>query len=102
MHVCDGDRCWCLQLAKLLKEADAIGDLLRYRHQGFLANKRQLRMGGLAAIELAQMLRTDVSQFGCFSRLQTVPLTCVAVTCSWCASRSPLEVHSNIHSDQDC
>ena len=56
-----------MQLAKLLKEADAIGDLLRYRHQGFLANKRQLRMGGLAAIELAQMLRTDVSASSCCS-----------------------------------
>jgi hypothetical protein len=53
--------CCKLQLAKLLEAADAIGDRLRYRHQGFLANKRQLRMGGLAAIELAQMLRTEVS-----------------------------------------
>lgn len=43
-----------------MKEADAIGDRLRYGHQGFMANKRQLRMGGLAAIELAQMLRSAV------------------------------------------
>ena len=74
-----------MQLAKLLKEADAIGDLLRYRHQGFLANKRQLRMGGLAAIELAQMLRTDVSCFSCVSRGQTVPsplqFPCAATMC---------------------
>lgn len=49
-----------LQVAKLVREADAIGDRLRYGHQGFLANKRQLRMGGLAAIELAQALRKAV------------------------------------------
>lgn len=49
-----------LQVAKLVREADAIGERLRYRHQGFLANKRQLRMGGLAAIELAQALRKAV------------------------------------------
>jgi len=47
-------------VAKLVREADAIGDRLRYGHQGFLANKRQLRMGGLAAIELAQALRKAV------------------------------------------
>ena len=37
--------------------ADAIGAVLVYRHQGFLPNKRQLRMGGLAALERAQPLR---------------------------------------------
>lgn len=38
-------------------------------------------MGGLAAIELAQMLRTDVSLLSCFSRVQAVFHTSVAVTC---------------------
>lgn len=37
--------------------ADAIGAVLVYRHQGFLPNKRQLRMGGLAVLEMAQTLR---------------------------------------------
>lgn len=49
-----------MQVAELIQEADAIGDRLRYGHQGFLVNKRQLRMGGLAAIELAQTLRSAV------------------------------------------
>lgn len=43
-----------------MRAGDLIGDKLRYGHQGFLANKRQLRMGGLAAIELAQVLRSAV------------------------------------------
>ena len=40
--------------------ADAVGQLLKYSHQGFLANVRMLRMGGLAAIELAQTIRIAV------------------------------------------
>jgi len=46
------------KVAQLVRAGDLIGDKLRYGHQGFLANKRQLRMGGLAAIELAQVLRS--------------------------------------------
>lgn len=41
----------------LIRRADALGKLLQYRHQGFLANARQQRMAGLAVIELAQALR---------------------------------------------
>jgi len=44
-------------LARLTGPADAVGRLLQYRHQGFMANRRQQRMGGLAALELAQALR---------------------------------------------
>ena len=33
-----------------------------YRHQGFVRNVRQQRAGGLAALELAQTLRTLVRQ----------------------------------------
>jgi hypothetical protein len=75
--------CVVLQLAKLLQAADAIGDRLRYRHQGFLANKRQLRMGGLAAIELAQMLRTEVRRRPSTQRVQVVahPGTCRSMVC---------------------
>lgn len=43
--------------AKLTEAADALGVLLQNRHQGFLHNRRQQRMGGLAAIELAQKVR---------------------------------------------
>ena len=48
-------------MQKLVSAADAVGDLLKYTHQGFLANMRMLRMGGLAAIELAQTIRDAVS-----------------------------------------
>ncbi|KAK9817859.1 hypothetical protein WJX72_003273 [[Myrmecia] bisecta] len=44
-------------LGPLTAEADRIGALLQNRHSGFLPNKRQQRMGGLAAIELAQAVR---------------------------------------------
>ena len=50
-----------LQVKRLVDGADAIGAVLVYRHQGFLPNKRQLRMGGLAALEMAQTLRQLVS-----------------------------------------
>jgi len=36
------------------------------RHQGFLPNKRQLRMGGLAALEMAQTLRQLVGFLVCW------------------------------------
>lgn len=42
---------------RLLDAADRMGALLQNRHQGFLRNKRQHRMGGLAAIELAQAVQ---------------------------------------------
>ncbi|DBA80252.1 hypothetical protein WJX79_002480 [Trebouxia sp. C0005] len=45
------------QVKQLIEGADAIGAVLVNRHQGFLPNKRQLRMGGLAALEMAQTLR---------------------------------------------
>lgn len=48
---------WLVQVAQLVEAADAVGAVLVYRHQGFLRNKRQLRMGGLAALEMAQTLR---------------------------------------------
>lgn len=44
-------------LERLTGPGDAVGALLQYHHQGFMANRRQQRMGGLAAIELAQALR---------------------------------------------
>ena len=49
-----------MQVEVLLSAADAVGNQLKYSHQGFLANVRMLRMGGLAAIELAQTIRTAV------------------------------------------
>ena len=54
-----------LQVRRLVEGADAIGAVLVYRHQGFLPNKRQLRMGGLAALEMAQTLRHLVSMIVC-------------------------------------
>ena len=48
---------WRVQVRQLVDGADAIGTVLVYRHQGFLPNKRQLRMGGLATLEMAQTLR---------------------------------------------
>ena len=51
-----------VQVRQLVEGADAIGAVLLNRHQGFLPNKRQLRMGGLAALEMAQTLRQLVSQ----------------------------------------
>lgn len=51
------DVCCCVQVQQLVDGADAIGAVLVYRHQGFLPNKRQLRMGGLATLEMAQTLR---------------------------------------------
>lgn len=40
----------------LVTAADALGAQVQYHHQGFLPNKRQRRMAGLAAIEYAQLL----------------------------------------------
>ena len=48
-------------VAQLVAAADKIGVLLQNHHQGFLPNKRQQRMGGLAALELAQAVRQLVS-----------------------------------------
>ena len=48
------------QVESLVGAADAVGEMLKYSHQGFLANVRMLRMGGLAAIELAQTIRVAV------------------------------------------
>ncbi|KAL3813658.1 hypothetical protein ACJIZ3_014926 [Penstemon smallii] len=42
------------QKATLLKAADSIGKKIQYHCPGFLANRRQYRMAGLAAIEIAQ------------------------------------------------
>ena len=50
-------------VVELIRAADALGRLLQYNHQGFLANVRQQRMGGLAAIELAQTVRHLVGTF---------------------------------------
>ena len=58
-----------LQVRQLVEGADAIGAVLVYRHQGFLPNKRQLRMGGLATLEMAQTLRHLVSH-GCMDPLK--------------------------------
>ncbi|PSC68513.1 suppressor of RPS4-RLD 1-like isoform X1 [Micractinium conductrix] len=43
-------------LLPLLQAADAVGQLVQYSHQGFLPNRRQQRMAGLAALEFAQAL----------------------------------------------
>ena len=45
----------------LIRTADSLGKLLQYRQQGFLPNVRQLRMAGLAVLELAQAVRAVVS-----------------------------------------
>ena len=50
----DGDM-WA-QVEKLVSTADVVGEKLKYTHQGFLTNVRMLRMGGLAAIDLAQTI----------------------------------------------
>ncbi|CAA0841016.1 Suppressor of RPS4-RLD 1 [Striga hermonthica] len=42
------------QKASLLQAADSIGQKIQYRCPGFLPNRRQFRMAGLAAIEIAQ------------------------------------------------
>jgi len=49
-----------MQVDRLTAAADAVGEMLKYSHQGFLPNIRMLRMGGLAAIELAQTIRIAV------------------------------------------
>ena len=48
-------------LRGLIRTADSLGALLQYRQQGFLPNKRQQRMAGLAAIEFAQAVRILVN-----------------------------------------
>ncbi|KAI3429879.1 hypothetical protein D9Q98_010190 [Chlorella vulgaris] len=48
-------------LGPLIEAADAVGLLVQYRHQGFLPNRRQQRMAGLAAIEFAQTLQQLVA-----------------------------------------
>ncbi|KAL4437434.1 hypothetical protein ABPG75_004573 [Micractinium tetrahymenae] len=48
-------------LLPLLEAADAVGQLVQYSHQGFLPNRRQQRMAGLAAIEFAQALQQLVA-----------------------------------------
>ena len=44
-------------VSTLTSAADAVGSLLQYDHQGFLANARTRRAAGLAVIEVAQALR---------------------------------------------
>lgn len=51
-------------LHRLVSIADSIGTLVQYNHQGFLPNRRQRRMAGLAAIEFAQHLVKTVRQKG--------------------------------------
>lgn len=48
-------------LKKILMAADRIGSKIQYSHQGFLSNRRQHRMAGLAAIEVSQLLRFAAS-----------------------------------------
>ncbi|KAK9791186.1 hypothetical protein WJX73_002593 [Symbiochloris irregularis] len=50
------------QEAALVAAADSLGKLLQYRTQGFIVNRRQHRMGGLAAIELAQAVKHLVGE----------------------------------------
>ena len=52
--------CMWVQVEKLVSVADDVGEMMKYTHQGFLTNVRMLRMGGLAAIDLAQTLRSAV------------------------------------------
>jgi len=62
---------------QLVEGADAIGAVLVNRHQGFLPNKRQLRMGGLAALEMAQTLRQLVGFLPCWvSMCEHSPVHC--------------------------
>ncbi len=64
-------------MKQLVEGADAIGAVLVNRHQGFLPNKRQLRMGGLAALEMAQTLRQLVGFLACwFSLCDHSPVFC--------------------------
>ncbi|EPS60222.1 hypothetical protein M569_14582, partial [Genlisea aurea] len=44
------------QKAAILQAADSIGKKIQYSCSGFLPNKRQYRMAGLAAIEIAQRI----------------------------------------------
>jgi hypothetical protein len=48
-------------MKQLEGEAERLGALIQYRHQGFLPNKRQQLMAGFAIIEGAQFLRHLVS-----------------------------------------
>ena len=63
-----------LQVKQLVEGADAIGAVLVNRHQGFLPNKRQLRMGGLAALEMAQTLRQLVGFLVCWDSAHSLVL----------------------------
>ena len=49
------------QVETLVKKAAELGELVQNRHQGFLPNKRQQLMSGLAAIEFAQTFLDLVS-----------------------------------------
>lgn len=68
-------------LRGLIRTADSIGALLQYRQQGFLPNKRQQRMAGLAAIEFAQAVRELVKSLGSLLRLSAHP----PQSCSTCS-----------------
>ena len=60
-------------LRGLIRTADGLGALLQYRQQGFLPNKRQQRMAGLAAIEFAQAVRNLVKSLASTLQLSTHP-----------------------------
>ena len=62
-------------LRGLIRTADGLGALLQYRQQGFLPNKRQQRMAGLAAIEFAQAVRNLVGSPGMSTAALCAPST---------------------------
>jgi len=71
-------------IKNLILAADALGAQVQYRHQGFLANRRQRRMAGFAAIEYAQMLVSAAN-----ARKQGNPLPSIRDTGSSACARGP-------------
>jgi hypothetical protein len=67
-------------IARLIAAADAIGKLLQYRHQGFLPNRRQQRMAGLAAVEIAQAVKHLVIYPTNLPDCLTHPPTCLSLS----------------------
>ena len=87
----------CLQVKQLVEGADAIGAVLVNRHQGFLPNKRQLRMGGLAALEMAQTLRQLVGYLACWlSMREHSPVHCHSETLPICIGGIYLRVYTGL------
>jgi hypothetical protein len=49
-------------VVQLVAAAETVGRLLHYNCPGFLSNQRQQRMGGMAAIHLAQVIKQQIKK----------------------------------------